>query len=78
MNNPRDGTENRSPAAHGADISQRAASFFAGPWPLMVLLLLATLPYIGILRNDFAYTYDDRVLILDNPYVHNFSICGKY
>jgi len=73
MNNPRDGTENRSPAAHGADISQRAASFFAGPWPLMVLLLLATLPYIGILRNDFAYTYDDRVLILDNPYVHNFQ-----
>lgn len=40
---------------------------------MAVLLLLATLPYIGVLRNDFAYTYDDRVLILDNPYVHNFQ-----
>jgi tetratricopeptide (TPR) repeat protein len=42
------------------------------PWPLPVLLLLAILPYIGILRNDFAYAFDDRVLILDSPYVHNF------
>jgi Flp pilus assembly protein TadD len=40
---------------------------------MVVLLLLATLPYIGILRNDFTYTYDDKVLILDNPYVHNFQ-----
>jgi len=65
--------ENREPAARGLDVPQRAASFFAGPWPTAVLLLLATLPYIGVLRNDFVYTYDDRVLILDNPYVHNFQ-----
>ena len=50
-----------------------ATSFFTGPWPMAILLLLATLPYIGVLRNDFAYTYDDRVLILNNPYVHNLQ-----
>jgi protein O-mannosyl-transferase len=73
MNNHPDVTENRLLSARGLNLSPRAASFFAGPWPLAVLLLLATLPYIGTLRNDFAYTYDDRVLILDNPYVHNFQ-----
>ena len=40
---------------------------------MAVLLLLATLPYVGALRNDFTYTYDDKALILDNPYVHNFQ-----
>jgi len=40
---------------------------------MAVLLLLATLPYAGILRNDFAYDYDDKALILDSPYVHNFQ-----
>src|ERR1039458_2196554 len=30
------------------------------------------LPYIGILGNDFVYIFDDKSLILDNPYVHNF------
>lgn len=73
MNNHPDVTENRLLSARGLNLSPRATSFFAGPWPLAVLLLLATLPYIGTLRNDFAYTYDDRVLILDNPYVHNFQ-----
>ena len=36
-----------------------------------MLLLLAALPYLGVLRNDFAYMYDDKALILDSPYVHN-------
>jgi tetratricopeptide (TPR) repeat protein len=40
---------------------------------LAILLLLATLPYVGILRNDFTYTYDDKAQILDNPYVHSFG-----
>jgi len=52
---------------------QRAAPLLAGPWPLVVLLLLAASPYIGILRNDFVYTLDDKALILDSPYVHNFN-----
>jgi hypothetical protein len=49
-----------------------AAKFFTGPWPMAVLLLLAALPCIGILRNDFAYAFDDKILILDSPYVHSF------
>ena len=73
MNSHRDGTEIRPPAAHGADLPQRAAPFFSGAWPLAVLLLLATLPYAGILRNDFAYIYDDKAQIIDNPYVHSFG-----
>jgi Flp pilus assembly protein TadD len=72
MNSHRDGTEVSSPAAPGAAIPQRAAPFFAGAWPLAILLLLAVLPYVGILRNDFAYAYDDKAQILDNPTVHNF------
>lgn len=50
---------------------------FAGSGALAVLLLLAALPYIGVLRNDFTYTYDDKPLILDNPYVHNFQHLGE-
>jgi tetratricopeptide (TPR) repeat protein len=42
------------------------------PWPWAVLFLLAVLPYLGVLRNDFACAYDDKAQILDNPYVHNF------
>ncbi len=45
---------------------------FAGAWPLAILLLLATLPYVGVLRNDFAYAFDDKSLIFDNPYTHSF------
>ncbi len=51
----------------------RAALNLAGAWPLALLLLLSTLPYIGILRNDFAYAYDDKAQIIDNPYVHSFG-----
>lgn len=49
------------------------ARFLAGPWPLAALLLLALLPYAGVLRNDFAYMYDDKAQIIDNPYVHGFE-----
>ena len=73
MNSHRDGTEIRPPAAHGANLPQRAAHFFAGAWPLAILLLLATLPYVDILRNDFVYIYDDKAQIIDNPYVHSFG-----
>ncbi len=51
----------------------RAASGLAGAWPLAILLLMATLPYVGVLRNDFAYAYDDNAQIIDNPYVHSFG-----
>jgi Flp pilus assembly protein TadD len=57
----------------GPDIPQRAGPFFAGSWPIVVLLLLSALPYLGLLRNDFTYIYDDKALILDSPYVHNFQ-----
>jgi len=71
MNNQQDATEIPPPASPGRDIPPRAATFFSGAWPLAVLLLLAMLPYAGMLRNDFAYAYDDKDLILDNPYVHS-------
>src|ERR1017187_7426441 len=73
MNSQSDGTDTQPPAATGPAILPRAASFLAGPWPLAILLLLATLPYLGILRNDFTYVYDDKAQILDNPYVHTFG-----
>ena len=73
MNSHQDGTEIPPPAAPGPNPPQRAAPFFAGAWPLAVLLLLAILPYVGILRNDFAYIYDDKAQIIDNPYVHSFG-----
>ena len=53
--------------------SPRVVAFLAGRWPLVVLLLLALLPYTGILHNDFAYIYDDKAQIIDNPYVHTFG-----
>jgi tetratricopeptide (TPR) repeat protein len=37
-----------------------------------VLILFAVLPYANALLNDFAYVYDDKAQILDNPYVHSF------
>ena len=72
MNNQQDATEIPPPATPGRDNPPRAATLFYGAWPLAVLLLLAILPYAGMLRNDFAYAYDDKDLILDNPYVHSF------
>jgi tetratricopeptide (TPR) repeat protein len=73
MNTQQDGSEIPKPAASGHDIPPRAAPFFSGAWSLAVLLLLAILPYAGILRNDFAYIYDDKAQIIDNPYVHSFG-----
>src|SRR5271157_638343 len=73
MNNHRDGTGIPQPAAHGPNIPSPAAPFLAGAWPVALLLLLATLPYVGILRNDFAYIYDDKAQIIDNPYVNTFG-----
>lgn len=52
---------------------RRPSPLLANPWRVVVLLVLAALPYLGILRNDFAYNYDDKSLILDSPYVHNFQ-----
>src|ERR1017187_3060499 len=72
MSDPKDGMEVPPLGAPRPAALSRAANFFVGPWPLAVLLLLAVLPYIGILRNDFAYAFDDKILILDSPYVHSF------
>ncbi len=67
--------ETRTPMAAAPDTgeSRRTFPFFSGKWPLAFLLLLALLPYSGILRNDFAYIYDDKAQIIDNPYVHSFG-----
>jgi Flp pilus assembly protein TadD len=73
MNSHRDDTEIRPPAPRDPDLPQRVIPFIAGAWPLAILLLLATLPYVGILRHDFTYAYDDKAQILDNPYVHSFG-----
>jgi tetratricopeptide (TPR) repeat protein len=73
MNNLADGTKIPSVPAPGADLPQHGAPLFSRAWPLAFLLLLALLPYAGILRNDFAYIYDDKAQIIDNPYVHTFG-----
>jgi Flp pilus assembly protein TadD len=70
MNSERKKSEAPSSAPLLAEVFN--TNFLSGPWPFAILLLIAVLPYIGILRNDFAYVYDDKLLILDNPYVHNF------
>jgi tetratricopeptide (TPR) repeat protein len=46
------------------------ASRWSGLGLLLLLVLLATLPYANTLRNGFVY--DDPMQILDNPYVHDF------
>ncbi len=56
---------------------ERASRFLRDKWPFAILLLVAALPYIGVLRNDFAYAYDDKALILDNPYLHSFGHLGE-
>ncbi len=73
MNSQPEGFRNQAPPAPGASISRPAPPLFSGAWPLALLLLLAILPYAGILRNDFAYIYDDKAQIIDNPYVHTFG-----
>ena len=39
------------------------------------LLLLATVPYLNTITNTFVY--DDKLQVLDNPYVHSFRYIGK-
>lgn len=71
MNDRQYGAELPSHLPAGSDSPRAASSFIAGPWPFAIVLLLAALPYIGILRNDFVYTYDDKTLILDSAFVHS-------
>jgi tetratricopeptide (TPR) repeat protein len=42
---------------------------------VILLLLLATLPYLNILGNGF--TYDDNTQVLNNPYIQNFHHLGE-
>jgi Tfp pilus assembly protein PilF len=72
VNGHRVGAAVRLLVPRGADNEGRGAPSFAGAWPLAILLLLATLPYVGTLWNDFAYAYDDKAQIIDNPYAHSF------
>ena len=53
-----------------ADADSRTARW-RGWLPAVVLLLLATLPYLNSLRNGFVYDDDTQVLV--NPYIQNFS-----
>src|SRR6202043_3409117 len=41
----------------------------------LILILLASLPYVNPLANSFVY--DDRQQILENPYVHSFRYLGR-
>jgi tetratricopeptide (TPR) repeat protein len=73
MTNHPNETEDPSAPAQAIYSSRGDRPFLAGPWPLAILLLLTILPYAGILKNDFAYVYDDKAQIIDNPYVHNLG-----
>lgn len=41
----------------------------------LILILLASLPYLNALANTFVY--DDRPQILENPYVHSFRYLSR-
>jgi protein O-mannosyl-transferase len=41
----------------------------------LILILLASVPYLNALAGSFVY--DDRPQILENPYVHSFRYLGK-
>jgi protein O-mannosyl-transferase len=73
MNGHDDETAIRPGGTEGGGNQKRVTRLFDGQWALAALLLLAALPYLGVLRNDFVYAYDDKPLILDNPYIHNFE-----
>jgi Tfp pilus assembly protein PilF len=45
------------------------------PVAVLILILLAALPYVNSLANTFVY--DDGPQILNNPYVHSFHYLGK-
>jgi protein O-mannosyl-transferase len=71
MDDKLESTISRQPGPALKVAPPRFNAFLAGRWPLAILLLLAALPYVGVLRNDFAYMYDDKPLILDSAYVHS-------
>src|SRR5271157_4063266 len=54
------------------DTIRSHSPFDARAGSLAALIALAVLPYASTLVNDFAYAYDDKAQILDNPYVHSF------
>jgi len=62
-----------SPVSASAVDSRATITLRNSSLPAVLLLLLALLPYAGVLGNDFAYIYDDKAQILDNPYVHTFG-----
>src|SRR5690242_19851439 len=41
----------------------------------LILILLASLPYLNTLANGFVY--DDRDQVLENPYIHSFRYIAK-
>jgi Tfp pilus assembly protein PilF len=41
----------------------------------LILILLASLPYLNALANGFVY--DDHDQVLQNPYIHSFQYIGK-
>ena len=41
----------------------------------LILILLASLPYLNALANGFVY--DDHDQVLENPYIHSFQYIGK-
>jgi Flp pilus assembly protein TadD len=71
MSDHRDETEVRALVSGGLDNRKCAFPSFSSAGPLVILLLLAILPYAGMLRNDFTYAYDDKAQIIDNPYAHD-------
>jgi len=64
-------------AAEGAGSSSRATGLgrLSDREVIVLLVLLATLPYLNILGNGF--TYDDNTQVLNNPYIQNFRHLGE-
>ncbi len=73
MNSPEKEKARSSSSPVDGETYGKTSPPFLQSWPALVLFLLALLPYAGILRNDFAYIYDDKAQIIDNPYVHTFG-----
>jgi Flp pilus assembly protein TadD len=67
---------NRTRSSPATSSPARAFSAFDARL-VALLILLAILPYANTLLNDFAYVYDDKAQIIDNPYVHSFRFLGQ-
>ena len=52
----------------------RGTNTFPEAWIILLLLLLAILPYANTLQNGFVY--DDNNEVLTNPYIRSFSHAG--